>query len=145
MRLAIGGLFIWAGVVKIWDFKAWDWATQQFATDVQNYHLTSWDVSILMAVYLPWVELVAGAALLINRLAAGALALLGGMTVIFIAALASAWARGLDISCGCFGKEVIAVNFPLRIGEDLALFAGIAVLAVRQWAVCRAKRESASR
>jgi len=148
LRLGIGGLFSYAGLVKIWDFKAGDWATQAFATAVQNYQLTpplhltsSLTISsaILIAVYLPWLELAAGVALIFRKLQAGALALMAGMTLMFLVAIGSAWARGLDISCGCFGKENNATNFPLHITGDIGLLAAIALLG---WLTARERTKS---
>jgi len=121
LRVGIAGLFLYAGAIKAWD-------TQQFAQDVRNFQLTSWDVSVLTATYLPWLEIVAGVGLLLKRLYLGALAALAGMTTVFIAAIASAWHRGLDISCGCFGREDNATNFPLHIAGNLALLIGLAIL-----------------
>ena len=51
LRLAVAGVFLYAGALKAWD-------TQQFALDVQNYQLTSWTLSIVVAVYLPWLEII---------------------------------------------------------------------------------------
>jgi uncharacterized membrane protein YphA (DoxX/SURF4 family) len=128
LRLGIGGIFLYAGALKIWD-------PLQFALDVEHYELTSRSVSTLVAIYLPWLEAITGLALLTRRLPLGALLLLAGMTLVFIAAIVSAWARGLDISCGCFGREADAIktNFPLIIGRDLALLAGIGLLLVAEW------------
>ncbi len=123
LRLAVVGVFLYAGGLKAWD-------TQQFALDVQNYQLTNWTASILVAVYLPWVEIVAAIALLVRRLYAGALLAILGMTLVFLGAIGSAWARGLDISCGCFGKGVTKVSYPEMIGRDLVLLAAVAVLIV---------------
>lgn len=121
LRLIVAGVFLYAGALKAWD-------TQQFALDVQNYQLTSWTASVVIAVYLPWVEILAGLALLFRRLYQGALLALLGMTVVFLGAIASAWTRGLDITCGCFGKTNIPVSYPEMIGRDLALMAAIGVL-----------------
>jgi hypothetical protein len=128
LLLGIGALFFWAGAVKIWD-------AQQFALDVHHYRLTPSSVSVAVAVYLPWLELCAGLALIVRRLTLGALLALTGLSVIFIAALASAWARGLDITCGCFGRgaETVRANFPLLIGRDLILLAALAVLLAMEW------------
>lgn len=130
LRLLVAGVFLYAGGVKAWD-------TQQFALDVQNYQLTSWTVSIATAVYLPWLEIFAGLALLVRKLYAGALLALLGMTVVFLGAIGSAWARGLDITCGCFGKADIPVSYPEMIGRDLALMAAIGVLI---WLEARRQR-----
>jgi hypothetical protein len=41
--------------------------------------------------------------LLLNRLTLGAATICAGLGLGFVAALGSAWWRGLDIDCGCFG------------------------------------------
>jgi uncharacterized membrane protein YphA (DoxX/SURF4 family) len=121
LRLAVAGVFLYAGAVKAWD-------TQQFTIDISHYELLSWTQSIVAAVYLPWLEIFAGLALLTKRLYLGTLALLAALSGVFIAAISSAWWRGLDITCGCFGKEENATNFPLHIGMNVAIVAALAVL-----------------
>ena len=124
IRLLVGGVFIYAGAVKAWE-------TQDFARDIQHYSIIPrLDVIILLAVYLPWIELLAGLAVVFRRLHLGGLIAIVGMMLIFTGALTSAWMRGLDISCGCFGKEkeAIRTNFPLLLARDLALLAGSVIL-----------------
>jgi len=71
---------------------------------------------------MPWWELGAGLALFLPRLRRpGALAVFG-MTCFFVVAVSSAIARGLDISCGCFGPDSAAVGV-----RTLALDIGILV------------------
>ena len=63
-----------------------------------------YDVAKVVGAALPFVEMALGVLLLIGlatRLAAGISA---ALLVVFIAGIASAWARGLAIDCGCFGK-----------------------------------------
>ncbi len=116
LRLALGGVFIYAGAVKIVD-------APNFARDIQHYQLTPWFISAHAAVYLPWLEVFAGLAIIIRKLPLGAALVLVILNVVFLAAITSAWARGLDISCGCFGKEEqnIQTHFPQLIARDLAL------------------------
>ena len=123
LRVGLGGIFVYAGALKIWD-------PAQFATDVHNFQLTPWTVSVLVAVYLPWLELLAGLALIVRRLSLGASLAIVGMTLIFSVALTSAWARGLDISCGCFGKEEakIKTDFPQLMLRDAALLAAAIIV-----------------
>lgn len=127
LRLLIAAVFIAAGVMKIYDFKHGGSATSLFFQDVLNYHLTSWDVTMVIAVYLPWLEVIVGLALLTPWLRLGALGLSAGMTFMFLAALSSAWYRGLDISCGCFGREDNATDFPVVITRDVLLLAAIGI------------------
>ena len=128
LRLGLGGVFVYAGALKIWN-------VQQFALDVHHFELTPWTVSLLVAVYLPWLEMLAGLALIARRLPLGASLAIAGMTLVFLVALGSAWARGLDISCGCFGKEEEATktDFPQLMLRDGALLAVAVFLFRTEW------------
>ena len=55
-RLVLGGLFVYAGVVKVLD-------PLDFAQDIRNYRLVGQALSFLAAVVLPWLEILAGVAL----------------------------------------------------------------------------------
>ena len=123
LEVLLALLFLYAGVSK-----ALDPAT--FARDVENYRLLSALPSGALALYLPWLEILAGLALLLNRLRAGSLALLLALSAAFSVALASAWLRGLDISCGCFGSGPSPV-VPALI-RALVLFACLAWLLRRE-------------
>jgi uncharacterized membrane protein YphA (DoxX/SURF4 family) len=96
LRLAVGGLFIYAGILKALD-------PAQFATDIANYRLIPWPAGAALALYLPWLEILCGGALFFKNFRPGAPLLLAALCLIFLVALASAIIRGLDISCGCFG------------------------------------------
>jgi putative oxidoreductase len=74
-----------------------------------------------LALYLPWLELLCAAAVLTRRYERGALLLLAGWGGIFTVALASAWLRGLDISCGCFGHSASPTALPWAIARSLTL------------------------
>jgi putative oxidoreductase len=123
LRLALGGVFIYAGALKIVD-------AAEFARAIHNYQLTPRLLSTLLAVYLPWLEVLAGLALILRRLPLGAALALTTMSAVFLIALTSAWARGLDISCGCFSKEEhkIQTHFPQLFLRDVALLAAAATL-----------------
>jgi len=96
LELLLGGFFVYAGALKAWDPAA-------FAADVSNYRILGPVLSGMMAVYLPWLELLAGGALLARRARTAALWIVLGLSLCFCAALGSALLRGLDISCGCLG------------------------------------------
>jgi uncharacterized membrane protein YphA (DoxX/SURF4 family) len=140
LRLALAGVFLVAGVLKIWDIKVagpflWQLqfggsATQDFTRAIQAYHLLPPDLAVLLAVYLPWLEVVAAVAVFVRRLALGASAAMLGMSVAFLGAITSAWWRGLDISCGCFGKEEISTDYRLHIIGNIALLAASTALFI---------------
>ncbi|HSN54191.1 MAG TPA: MauE/DoxX family redox-associated membrane protein, partial [Candidatus Sulfomarinibacteraceae bacterium] len=59
----------------------------------------------LAAITVPWVELAAGLMLLAGLRTRAAAVLVAGMMAVFLAALAVALGRGLDMSCGCFASQ----------------------------------------
>lgn len=125
LRLGLGGLFVVAGVLKLRDPAA-------FATDIANYQLLP-QYAALLAAMLPAVEILAGLALIAGpaswrRSAAAAIAL---MMVVFTVAAASALARGIDISCGCFGGESGRVDGLTIVRDVVLLAAAIAAVVLR--------------
>ena len=112
-RLLLGGTFIIAAALKIKDPPA-------FVADIDHYRLLPYPLALTTGVYLPWLELLCGTAVLVRRLERGALALLLGLCGLFSLALAAALARGLDINCGCFGHGTTA-NLPMALARSLVL------------------------
>jgi uncharacterized membrane protein YphA (DoxX/SURF4 family) len=96
LRFAAGGLFVYAGVLKALD-------PASFADDIGRYRLLPFFADAPLALYLPWLEITCGLALIAGLARRGALAVLLALTALFTLALASALARGLDLDCGCFG------------------------------------------
>jgi uncharacterized membrane protein YphA (DoxX/SURF4 family) len=95
-RLALAGVFIAAAGPKIRDPAG-------FAKSIFNYQLLPDAAINPLAIFLPWLELFAAVALVVLPvLRRGALWLIAAMTVVFIGAIGSAMARGIDIDCGCF-------------------------------------------
>jgi uncharacterized membrane protein YphA (DoxX/SURF4 family) len=134
LRLGVAGVFFYAGVMKIWDFKHGQSATPDFTVAIQHFEILPHpDLAVVLAVYLPWLEVVAAISLFVRRLALGGATAITGMTTVFLIALASAWHRGLDISCGCFGKDEVSTNYPTLLVRDGVLLAAAIVLVWRDW------------
>jgi uncharacterized membrane protein YphA (DoxX/SURF4 family) len=95
-RVVLGGLFIYAGVVKVGH-------PLDFAQDIRNYRLVGQSLSFIAAVVLPWLEILAGAFLIAGIWKRGAALVITGLLVFFIVLTLVTMARGLDIDCGCFG------------------------------------------
>jgi putative oxidoreductase len=132
LRLIVGGVFITAGVLKILD-------PVTFAADIGNYRLLPHEVVNLMAITLPWIEVVAGLLLVLgiwNRASALILTLL---MIVFLIAIGQALARGLDIRCGCFG------TIEARKVGLLALWQDGALLAMAAWLTGHSKDSSATK
>jgi len=124
LRTAVGGLFVYAGVLKASDPTA-------FLKSIENYQILPHAAAVAAAFYLPYLEIFCGTGLVIKRLQSGALALLGGLMFVFIAALLAAWVRGLDIDCGCFGAGDGTAHYGLAMTRDFSILAALCFLAWR--------------
>jgi len=111
----VGGIFIYAGVIKALD-------PIRFASDIDNYKILPWAISVRLAFYLPWLEILCGLALILRRLYLGGLSILAALISVFVIATVAAKVRGLDITCGCFGHASKNWNFSTHLGLDLVLF-----------------------
>ncbi|HLP00685.1 MAG TPA: MauE/DoxX family redox-associated membrane protein [Opitutaceae bacterium] len=126
LRLALAAVFVAAAVPKIADPAA-------FHDAILSYRLLPASLSAAVALWLPWLELCTGLALLWPRHRAAALGLMLALTVVFLAALGQAAWRELDIVCGCFGRpaSVRGAAYLEYLGRDLAL------LLVTVWLLLR--------
>jgi uncharacterized membrane protein YphA (DoxX/SURF4 family) len=127
--LLIGAVFIFAGLTKIVDFQPFRILDpMDFARDIDNYKILPWRVSVLLALYLPWLEIICGLGLIVRRFYSGALALLLALLLVFIGASFAAKARGIDITCGCFGHVSDQLSFTWHMVLDLGILAAVVVL-----------------
>jgi len=122
--LIVGGIFVYAGAIKALD-------PVQFANDIDNYKTLPWFVSVRLAVYLPWLEIFCGLALIFRFLYRGGLLILTALILVFIGATIAAKARGLDITCGCFGHASKNWNFSTHLVLDLLILLAAVVLFSR--------------
>jgi uncharacterized membrane protein YphA (DoxX/SURF4 family) len=97
-RLVVAAVFIAASIPKILEPHA-------FAVAVFRYQMLPFSLINLMAIFLPWIELVAGIALLAPRWTPPAAAIILGMLIVFTVAIAVSQARGINIACGCFSVD----------------------------------------
>ena len=96
IRIFFGFIFIFAAVTKIADPAG-------FSQSIYNYKLMPDFIINLLAIAFPWIELVAGILLVFGISVKENSAILSGLLVIFIFAIAISLFRGLNIDCGCFG------------------------------------------
>lgn len=115
-RLILGAVFIWASYDKILH-------PAEFARTIANYKFLTAPLLInLSAVFVPWLELLAGLMLILGIWRRGALLILTGLLAFFAILITVTTLRGIDIACGCFGSdESSRVGWGL-LGRDLALF-----------------------
>ena len=98
LRLLIGGIFTVAGLEKIGSIAAFEQA-------ILHYQLSGPAISTLIAMTLPWLEIVCGLGLILGIFSRSSAFVLTALLICFTAAVFSAMARGLDISCGCFSQD----------------------------------------
>jgi uncharacterized membrane protein YphA (DoxX/SURF4 family) len=123
LAILVGAVFIYAGAVKVLDAMG-------FAHDIDNYKTLPWPLSVRLAFYLPWLEILCGLALITRRLYLGGLTILTGLITVFILTSIAAKARGLDITCGCFGHASKGWSFASHILVDFAILAALLLVWV---------------
>lgn len=131
-RLLLGGVLLVAGALKVPDPAA-------AVRAVRAYRALPEVLVEPVAFGLPVLEIAVGLALLVGvfvRTAAIASAIL---MVFFLAGVISAWARGLQIDCGCFGGGgVVAPEdtaYPAEVARDVALL--LIAIALARWPASR--------
>lgn len=97
IRIIIAMVFIYAGAEKISDPKG-------FSQSIYNYRILPIETINILAITLPWLELISGILLLFGISVKENAAIIGTLLLVFIIAVALSMIRGLDIDCGCFGK-----------------------------------------
>ena len=97
-RWIIGITFIYASYHKIF-------APADFAKIVYGYDLFPYDSINLIAIILPFIELIAGLALILGIYPRSAMLIINGMLAAFIIVLSINLIRGHEFDCGCFSAK----------------------------------------
>ena len=118
VRIALAALFIYAGVIKLFDPKA-------FAATISAYDLVPEILLPFFAVGLPLIEAAAGMALMLNR--SWGLHLITGLLGLFVFVLGYGIIGNLDVDCGCFGASELEKQAGLRTAfyRDLLLVGAV--------------------
>lgn len=99
-RLAVGGVFVYAGLMKALA------PAEEFAFAIEGYRVLNAQLSLYAANLMPWIELWAGLLLAAGVFTRGNALFIGAMLCGFELLLGQAWLRGLPVtSCGCFGSS----------------------------------------
>lgn len=127
-RVALGGVLVWAGALKVGNPLG-------SARAVQAYDVLPFEVAKYLGYGLPWLEVAVGALLVIGLLTR-ANALVGTLLMAaFVVGIAQAWARGLTIDCGCFGGGGQVAASETRYGSEIARDLALALCGL--WLVVR--------
>jgi putative oxidoreductase len=103
-RCLLGLLMLWAAVSKLAN-------PTEFLGSIYAYELPLPRPMLqTAAVVLPWVELLCGLLLVAGFWSQSALLMVTGLMVVFVIATGQAWARGLDIACGCFNLHIFGIQ-----------------------------------
>jgi len=117
-RLIVGGVDLAAGLAKFPDPAG-------NVRQVRAFQILPEAVVPAVGHALPTVEIIIGAALILGLLTRS-FAVLGGLFfVAFIIGIAAAWARGLEINCGCFGSHGVPANPQRQYAIDIARDVGL--------------------
>ena len=133
VSLALGAVFVYASLDKIAH-------PGEFARIVYRYRLAGPTASLgvvppnLVAVILPWLEVLTGLLLITGVWRREAAAVAGAMLVTFLGAVGYVMWNGIDVAhCGCFsvGGEGRGAGWWLIAGDLALLAAAVYVIAVR--------------
>lgn len=114
LHFLFGGVFVYAGLLKVMDPIA-------FLDDIRSFDLLGDPWAAWLAMGLPWLEILAGLAVMSGMGRAGGMLILNGSLVVFLVAIGLSWHRGIDIRCGCFGHSDATSNYRDLILRDLIL------------------------
>ena len=136
-RLIVGGVWIVAGWLKLPDPAA-------SVRAVRAYQLLPEVVVPTVGYALPVVEIAVGVLLVVGLGTRVVAAISAVMQIAFIVGISAAWARGIQIECGCFGGGGTATDATAQYPGDIARDAGLALasLAIAVWPGTRLRLET---
>ncbi|MGE3799914.1 MAG: MauE/DoxX family redox-associated membrane protein [Candidatus Kapaibacterium sp.] len=124
VRILLGVIFLVSGAEKLG-------ALDTFAHAIANYKIIPFALANIFAVLVVWTEIAIAVLLIAGAAVRGTALVTGTLLTVFLIAILTAMARGLEIDCGCFnpaaGVEPEKVGWP-KVFEDLALLAGAVFL-----------------
>ena len=142
------------GLSAVWLVSGWVKFSDptQTVVAVRAYQILPADLVRPFAAVFPVLELVLGSMLLVGVATRPAAVLSALGLVALIAAIVSAWARGLSIDCGCFGgggvvEGIDGRDYAIEIARDVGFLAMSVWLTVRPrtwFALARGSRASLS-
>lgn len=94
-RIILGFIFLYASWDKVLE-------PAEFARAIANYQILPAGLAAPAAIFLPWLELICGICLVINRWTGGSALIITLLVAVFTAAIGYNIYRGMDIACGCF-------------------------------------------
>lgn len=122
-RIYLALVFILSGLDKINGLDA-------FAQSIENYRIIPLAFINIIAIIVPWLELVAGGLLLLGFYIKENSTIILTLLLVFTIAIISAVLRNLDIDCGCqgtFDGQKVGI---IKIVENTSLMV-VSILSIR--------------
>ena len=129
VQIALGVIFIVAALPKITD-------PPSFAHMIYNYRILPAGLINVSAIVMPWVEVLAGLALVLGVWKRAARWIIALMLVVFIVAISINLGRGNAIDCGCFDVSAAGKTYEERIRDMWLVIArdiGMLVMCAQLW------------
>ena len=126
VRVVLGGIFIYAGTMKLQDPKA-------FARSISQYDLVPESLLPVIAIGLPGLEVIAGIGLIWAF--PGSLGVISSLLMLFVGVLWYGILKDLDVDCGCFSAEELAKQGDLwqAFYRDFLMIGAALFLFVARW------------
>ncbi|EEF57453.1 MauE/DoxX family redox-associated membrane protein [Pedosphaera parvula] len=143
LRWLFGLILLWAAFSKLGNLHNFYLSLLAYQLPLPNFALQ------MAAIVLPWLELFCGLHLIVGFSLRPALAWTLILFTVFLLATGQAWARGLDISCGCFnlGSSSFAKTFEsvgFAFARSIVLLLGALYLFPQSGGPCKAGQNQTS-
>ena len=130
-RFGLAAIWLYSGVIKLLN-------PLESRQAVQAYELLPGDLVPAVAVALPAFEIILGFLLVLGLFLRPVAVLSGALLLVFIGGIISAWARGLQIDCGCFGgggydENAGPATYLTSIARDIGFMALAVFVYVWPW------------
>ncbi|MCE3550786.1 DoxX family membrane protein [Pseudonocardia sp. RS11V-5] len=127
-RLGLAAVWLTSGLLKVVD-------PAQTYVAVRAYDVLPREAVAVVAGVLPWFELALGVLLLLGIGTRVVACLSAALLLVFIAGVSQAWARGLNIDCGCFGGGGAVAPGQTQYVQEILRDTGFLLLAA--WLIVR--------
>jgi uncharacterized membrane protein YphA (DoxX/SURF4 family) len=136
VQIALGAIFVVAALPKIAD-------PPSFAHMIYNYRILPAPLINISALVMPWVEILAGLALILGVWTRPARTIIALMLAVFMIAISWNLLRGNAIDCGCFDVSAAGKTYEERIRDMWLVLlrdAGMLLMCAQLWWAERAQR-----
>jgi hypothetical protein len=120
LRSGLGAVLLWAGLLKLSQSHA-------FLISVYEYQVFSKNFGLLIALYVPYFEVILGLCLVLGWFLDGALICATFLLMAFAGIIATTLYRGLDVTCGCFPGMSVESHIDIGVLIRTCVLAGISV------------------